>query len=133
MAGQRLHGTTRQQPLAVFEQIEQVALLPWDGQPYDVPTWATPKVAADYHIQFAKALYSVPYRYRGKRVDVRGDRQLVRVYFDGQLIKEHPRQPAGGRSTDEKTTRRRNAAMRCERLSSVSTRAKSRDRPLASS
>ncbi len=101
VAGQRIHGTTRQQPLAVFEHIEQAALLPWDGQPYDVPTWARPKVAADYHIQFAKAIYSVPYPYRGRRVDVRGDRQLVRVYWDGQLIREHPRKPAGGRSTDE--------------------------------
>ena len=101
LAGQRIHGTTRQQPLAVFEQIEQAALLPWDGEPYDVPTWARPKVAPDYHISFSKALYSVPYRYRGRRVDARGDRQLVRVYLDGQLIKTHPRKGPGGRSTDE--------------------------------
>ena len=101
VAGQRTHGTTRLQPLAVFEQLEQAALLPWDGEPYDVPTWGQPKVAADYHIQFGKALYSIPYRYRGRRVDVRGDRQLVRAYVNGQLIKEHPRMSAGGRSTDE--------------------------------
>jgi transposase len=101
IAGQRVHGTTRLQPLAVFEQIEQAALLPWDGQPYDVPIWAKPKVANDYHIQFGKALYSIPYRYRGRRVEVRGDRQLVRAYFNGQLIKVHPRQSVGGRSTDE--------------------------------
>ena len=101
VAGQRTHGTTRLQPLAVFEQLEQAALLPWDGEPYDVPIWAKPKVAPDYHIQFARALYSIPYRYRGQRVDVRGDRQLVRAYVDGQLIKTHPRQSAGGRSTDE--------------------------------
>jgi transposase len=101
VAGQRIHGTTRLQPLVVFEQIEQAALLPWDGQPYDVPTWGKPKVAEDYHIQFGKALYSIPYRYRGRHVDVRGDRQLVRAYISGQLIKEHPRKEPGGRSTDE--------------------------------
>jgi transposase len=101
VAGQRIHGTTRLQPLVVFAQIEQAALLPWDGQPYDVPTWGKPKVADDYHIQFGKALYSIPYRYRGRRVDVRGDRQLVRAYINGQLIKEHPRKEPGGRSTDE--------------------------------
>jgi hypothetical protein len=84
IAGQRTHGTTRQQPLAVFEQIEQPALLPWDGLPYDVPNWARPKVAHDYHISFDKALYSVPERYRGRRVDVRGDRQLVRIYAAGR-------------------------------------------------
>ncbi len=101
IAGQRVHGTTRLQPLAVFEQIEQATLVPWDGEPYDVPIWAKPKVANDYHIQFGKALYSIPYRYRGRRVEVRGDRQLVRAYFNGQLIKVHPRQSVGGRSTDE--------------------------------
>jgi hypothetical protein len=100
IAGQRIHGTTRLQPLAVFEAIEQAALLPWDGEPYDVPIWGQPKVANDYHIQFAKALYSIPYRYRGRRLEVRGDRQLVHAYFNGQLIKVHPRQSAGGRSTD---------------------------------
>jgi transposase len=100
IAGQRIHGTTRQKPLVVFEQIEQTALLPWDGVPYDVPNWARPKVAHDYHISFDKALYSVPERYRGRRVDVRGDRQLVRVYWCGALIKTHPRKAPGERSTD---------------------------------
>lgn len=100
VAGQRVHGTTRQQPLAVFEAIEQSALLPWDGVPYDVPTWATPKVAPDYHVQFARALYSVPEKYRGHRVEVRGDRQLVRIYWKGELVKTHPRKAAGERSTD---------------------------------
>jgi len=100
IAGQRIHGTTRQQPLAVFEAIEQPALLRWDGVPYDVPNWGRPKVARDYHISFDKALYSVPERYRGRRVDVRGDRQLVRVYWSGALIKTHPRMAPGERSTD---------------------------------
>lgn len=100
IAGQRIHGTTRQQPLAVFEAIEQPALLPWDGVLYDVPVWGTAKVAQDYHIQVQRALYSIPERYRGRRVEVRADRQLVRVYLHGALIKTHPRQAPGGRSTD---------------------------------
>src|ERR1051326_7586966 len=35
----------------------------------------------------------------GCRVDVRGDRALVRIYSRGELIKTHPRQKRGGRST----------------------------------
>jgi hypothetical protein len=42
----------------------------------------------------------VPTRFIGKTVWVRGDTKLVRVYYDGELIKTHARQPAGGRSTD---------------------------------
>jgi hypothetical protein len=34
------------------------------------------------------------------RVDVRADRQLVRIYSHGQLVKTHPRQQPGRRSTD---------------------------------
>ncbi len=100
VAGQRTHGTTRLKPLVAFEQMEKGALLPWDGVPYDVPRWARPKVAPDYHLQFDKALYSVPERYKGQRMDVRGDRQLVRIYAGAVLVKTHPRQPPGGRSTD---------------------------------
>ena len=48
----------------------------------------------------AKALYSVPGNLIGCRVDVRADRALVRVFHRGQLVKVHPRMPAGGRSTD---------------------------------
>lgn len=31
---------------------------------------------------------------------MRGDRALVRLYADGELIKTHPKKPPGGRSTD---------------------------------
>jgi hypothetical protein len=50
--------------------------------------------------EVAKALYSVPGNLIGSRVDVRADRALVRVFQRGQLVKVHPRQAPGGRSTD---------------------------------
>jgi hypothetical protein len=75
-------------------------LLPKPGQPYDQPIFATPKVARDLHIEVAKALYSMPGELIGQRVQVRADTHLVKVYSRGQLVKTHPRQPAGGRSTD---------------------------------
>ncbi len=98
-AGTRIHGTTRQIPRAVFETIERAALLPWNPEPFDRPTWAAATIHPDHHIQFRRALYSVPSRYRG-RVEVRGDRRLVRIYQRGALLKTHPVQPPGGRSTD---------------------------------
>jgi len=48
----------------------------------------------------AKALYSIPGNLIGARVDVRADRSLVKVFYRGQLVKVHPRQAPGGRSTD---------------------------------
>lgn len=99
-AGTRLHGTTRRVPRVVFETEERATLSPPPTAPFDRPTWAEATVHPDHHIQFQRALYSVPTRYVGQRVSVRGDRQLVRIYHRHALIKTHPRQAPGQRSTD---------------------------------
>ncbi len=52
------------------------------------------------HIEVARALYSVPAALIGQRAGVRADRQLVRVWHRGQLVKVHPRARPGGRVTD---------------------------------
>ena len=102
VAGQRVHGTTRQIPRVVFEDQERAALLPWDGVPYDVPTWRELVVHPDHHVSFQYALYSAPATTcpPGTRLEVRGDRSLVKLYRRGELVKVHPRQGQGGRSTD---------------------------------
>lgn len=99
-AGTRLHGTTRRVPRVVFETEERTTLLPAPTVPFDRPTWAEATVHPDHHIQFPRALYSVPTRSVGQRVPVRGDRRLVRIYHRQALIKTHPRQVPGQRSTD---------------------------------
>jgi hypothetical protein len=83
----------------VFNDVERVALLPVPPV-YDVPLLRSVKVHRDYHIEIGKALYSVPVDYIGQQLDARADSQLVKLFHRGQLIKTHPRQPAGGRRTD---------------------------------
>jgi hypothetical protein len=100
VAGQRVHGTTQQRPFVVFEAVEKPALRPLAPERFDPPDWRQCIVHPDHHIQFGKALYSVPTRHVGKTVWVRGDSKLVRIYADHELVKTHPRQPPGGRSTD---------------------------------
>jgi transposase len=99
-AGMRIHGTTRKRPLVVFENVEQATLLPLEKERFDPPFWGKYKVHPDHHVNFQKALYSVPTRYVGKTAWVRGDTKLVRIYVDGELVKTHQRQAPGGRSTD---------------------------------
>jgi transposase len=99
-AGLRIHGTTRQRPLLVFEQEEQEMLLPLSAERFDVPAFATCTVHRDHHIMFKKGGYSLPTKYIGKEVDVRGDSALVRVYYKNQLIKTMERVAAGKRNTD---------------------------------
>ena len=99
-AGLRVHGTTQRRPAEVFAAEEVAHLLPEPEAAYDLPLFAEPKVARDYHVEVAKALYSIPCAYIGQRVSVRADSSLVRIYHRGNLIKVHPRKPPGGRSTD---------------------------------
>ena len=99
-ANARVHGTTRQVPAVVFAAQEAPCLLPAPAGRYQVPYWAEVKVHVDYHIQVARALYSVPWRHVGARVMARADEHLVKVYLRDQLIKTHPRRQPGGRSTD---------------------------------
>ena len=100
VANARVHGTTRQVPAVVFAAQEAPCLLPAPAERYQVPYWAQVKVHVDYHIQVARALYSVPWRHVGARVMARADEHLVKVYLRDQLIKTHPRRQPGGRSTD---------------------------------
>jgi hypothetical protein len=83
----RIHGTTARRPAEVFAAEEMALLAPEPAEPYDVPIFAEPKVARDYHIEVSRALYSVPCAYIGQRVQVRADSALVRVYHRGSLIK----------------------------------------------
>jgi hypothetical protein len=98
-AGTRIHGTTCARPLEVFTAEEQPKLLARPAA-YDVPVFKAVKVHRDFHAEVAKALYSLPQQWIGTTLDVRADSELVKFYHRGQVVKTHPRQPAGARSTD---------------------------------
>ena len=99
-AGMRVHGTLQCRPAELFAVEEAPRLLPAPADVYDLPIYARAKVHRDHHIEVAKALYSIPGNLIGSYVDVRADRQLVRVFSRGVLVKTHPRQAPGRRSTD---------------------------------
>jgi transposase len=99
-AGMRVHGTTRQRPAEAFAEQELPLLLAAPEEPYRVPAWSDARVQRDFHVRAQNAFYSVPYGLIGQQVTVRADDALVKLYHRGQVVKTHPRQPAGGRSTD---------------------------------
>lgn len=98
--GVRRHSTTQRLPHEHFESVEKSQLKPAPSAPYDVPIWCEPKVGRDHLAQVVKALYSLPTRWIGKRLQARADRSLVRFYLRGELIKTHPRKARGERSID---------------------------------
>lgn len=86
-------------PLAVFEATEREALLALPGRDYEMAVWSTPTVAQDTHVVVEGALYSVPWRYIGREIDVRASRTEIACYLEGELVKTHPRRQKG-RATD---------------------------------
>jgi transposase len=100
IAGMKVHRTTQRRPAEHFELVEKACLLAPPTEPFDIPVWKSAKVHPDQHIEFSRALYSLPVDLRGRWVRVRGDSKLVHIYFDRKLVKTHPRQPPGRRSTD---------------------------------
>lgn len=90
-AGRRMHGTTREQPLALFE-LERGSLQALPARAPEVCSWTKAKVHRDTHVQFAYCLYSVPYPLIGTEVLVRATSSLVEA-FDAQhqLVASHPR------------------------------------------
>jgi transposase len=99
-AGMRTHGSTRRVPVEVFDAEEAPRLSAVPVSRYDLPIYRDAKVARDYHVQVAKALYSVPEHLIGSQVAVKADTALVKIYSRGVLVKTHVRLPPGGRSTD---------------------------------
>jgi transposase len=98
-AGTRIHGTTAAQPVEVYARDEKCCLLPVPAA-YDVPTFTRVKVHRDFHVEVARALYSVPQAWLGQSLDARADKVLVKRFHQGKLVKTHTRQRPGGRVTD---------------------------------
>jgi len=91
-AGERLHGTTKEQPLKRFEEIEKAHLQPLPDTPYDLAIWKRIKLRRDCYVEFAKSYYSAPYRLIGQQLWVCGGIQQVRIFDpDYHLIATHER------------------------------------------
>ena len=91
-AGQRLHGTTKEQPLKRFEETERARLQPLPETPYDLAIWKQLKLGWDCYVEFDSSYYSAPHRLIGQSLWVCGGLQQVRI-FDGDyhLVATHER------------------------------------------
>ena len=100
--GQEIHGTTKRRPYPVFLEEEKPLLKPLPDAPFEIPLWKECSVHQDHHVVFDRSYYSLPTRYIGKKVWVRGTQKLVQTFYQHELIKTHLRSRApGGWVTDE--------------------------------
>ena len=54
----------------------------------------------DFHVEVAQGAVLGPEHLIGQRIQARADDELVKLFHRGQLVKTHPRQQPGRRSTD---------------------------------
>jgi transposase len=100
VAGLRRHRSLEgAAPRTVFAALEAEALRPLPAEAFELASWSTPKVGADCHIAVGGVLYSVPWRYIARRVDVRRSAEQVEVFVEGEVVKTH-RRAERGRVTD---------------------------------
>jgi hypothetical protein len=98
-AGRRVHGTTKQIPLEIFDQVERAALHPLPVTPWELTEWKRAKLHPDCHVVFAGAYYSGPHRLIGQRLWVRATDVKVELYQDYALVAMHRRARPGQRRT----------------------------------
>jgi hypothetical protein len=89
-AGIRIHGTTREQPLALFT-VEQPLLRALPAIAPDLGTWIGVRVHRDCHVQFDWCFYSVPFMLIGQELWLRATDGAVAIYQDYRQVALHPR------------------------------------------
>jgi hypothetical protein len=92
VADQRIHGTTKEQPIVRFERDECQALRPLPERPLAVRTRRLARrVSADCFVDIDTIRYSVPHRHVRQHVEVVVGTDRVEVWLRGTRIASHPR------------------------------------------
>ncbi len=103
VADTRIHGTTRQQVGRYFLEVEQSALQRLPSERFPFFHEGRRNVNRDGHVEVAHAYYSVPPEFLYRRVWVRWDGRLVKI-FDEQMrpITTHAQREPGRFSTHDR-------------------------------
>jgi transposase len=80
IADRRIHGTTRRQVGTLFAEVERATLQPLPVAHFPCFQEAQRTVHRDGHVELMRAYYSAPPEYLGRRVWVRWDGRLVRIF-----------------------------------------------------
>jgi len=84
---------------SLFEELDQPALRPLPEKPYEYATWKNARVNIDYHVEFEKHFYSVPYRLIHEEVRIRASEHMLEIFHSSstQPIAIHSRNRIPGR------------------------------------
>jgi len=87
----RIHGTTRRQVMAHFLEVEKPALQPPAQERFSFFRSGDRSIHPDGHVEVDGAFYPAPLRLLGKKIRVRWDRNLVRLYHNDTQVAVYTR------------------------------------------
>lgn len=89
ICNKRLHGTTKKIPTQVFNASEKKEMYPLPHKRYELFKIEHRKVNTYAHISYKNNFYSVPYTYIGKKVIIKSNDTILKIYDDAQEIALH--------------------------------------------
>lgn len=76
---------------SLFFEEERPFLMPLPATRFELADWKKATVQFNYHISIEKMLYSVPYEYIKKKVDVRVTEHTIEIFYNHNRIASHRR------------------------------------------
>lgn len=83
----------------LYEKYEKPVLGKLPQEPFEIYLWKKSKVNIDYHVEFERHYYSVPYILIHKEVEIRVTKNLVEIYHSNKKIVAHKRSFSIGKHT----------------------------------
>jgi len=77
--------------LSIFRDEEMPLLAPLPSTPYELAEWKQATVQFNYHISIDSMLYSIPFEYIKRKVDVRITEKIIEVFYNQNRIASHRR------------------------------------------
>lgn len=99
IADVRIHGTTREKPIDLFEREERAAMKRLPPVRFEIVVWKRAKVHPDSHVVFERRLYSVPFRLVGQTIDIRAKGSSITIFANDERVATHSTRDPGMRST----------------------------------
>ena len=76
----------------LFAELELPALKPLPSSRYELAAWKKVTVSIDYHVEFDRRFYSVPYRLVRQHLQLRATVSIVEVFEGNNRVASHPRE-----------------------------------------
>ncbi len=86
---------------SLFAELDAPALRALPARRYAYATWKQATVNIDYHVEWERHWYSVPYQLVGQQTDVRASATTIEVFVRGRRVASHLRSSKPGRHTTE--------------------------------